>query len=210
VIWGSWPSSELRRVLAWAREHQGELALNWIRYQGQEHAGEDLAMPKVLDNVITAAAPDPATHTVALTWASGETTVNSFGHLVGKGVFAAFADPEFFAQMRVGEGGRSLEWPANSTSARMHCGSRRIPKRRPTNRSGRRAEKRSAFRRQIPLPVGVFRGTVTASHRNCVLRKRPEGTTSTRAQLPRRNQAKEAEGAALFRPTLADRPSGRR
>ena len=68
-------------------------------------------MPKVLDNIITAAAPDPATYTVALTWANGETTVNSFGHLVGKGVFAAFADPEFFAQVRVGEGWRSLEWP---------------------------------------------------------------------------------------------------
>jgi hypothetical protein len=31
--------------------------------------------------------------------------------LVGKGVFAAFSDPAFFAQARVGEGGRSLEWP---------------------------------------------------------------------------------------------------
>lgn len=68
-------------------------------------------MPKMLDNIITAAAPDPVTHTVILTWANGETTVNSFGHLVGKGVFAAFADPTFFAQARVGEGGRSLEWP---------------------------------------------------------------------------------------------------
>jgi hypothetical protein len=49
-------------------------------------------MPKVLENIITAAiitaaAPDPATHTVAVTWANGETTVNCFGHLVGKGVF---------------------------------------------------------------------------------------------------------------------------
>ena len=68
-------------------------------------------MPKVLDNIITAAAPDPATHTVALTWANGATTVSSFHHLVGKGVFTAFADPAFFAQARVGEGGRSLEWP---------------------------------------------------------------------------------------------------
>jgi len=68
-------------------------------------------MPKVLDNIITAAAPDPATHTVALTWANGATTVSSFQHLVGKGVFTAFADPAFFAQARVGEGGRSLEWP---------------------------------------------------------------------------------------------------
>ncbi len=68
-------------------------------------------MPKVLDNIITAAAPDPASHTVALTWANGQATVSYFRHLVGKGVFAAFADPAFFAQVRVGEGGRTLEWP---------------------------------------------------------------------------------------------------
>jgi hypothetical protein len=68
-------------------------------------------MPKVLDNVIVAAAADAATHTVTLTWANGETTVNSFRHLVGKGVFTAFSDPAFFAQARIGEGGRSLEWP---------------------------------------------------------------------------------------------------
>jgi Protein of unknown function (DUF2442) len=68
-------------------------------------------MPKVLDNIITAAKPDPAGHTVALTWANGERTVSSFRHLVGKGVFAAFADPAFFAQARIGDGGRSLEWP---------------------------------------------------------------------------------------------------
>ena len=68
-------------------------------------------MPKVLDNIITAAVADPATHTVALTWANGAATVNSFRHLVGKGVFRAFADPQFFAQARVGERGRSLEWP---------------------------------------------------------------------------------------------------
>jgi hypothetical protein len=68
-------------------------------------------MPKVLDNIITTAAPDPVRHTVALTWANGETTINSFRHLVGRGVFAAFSDPAFFAQARVGEGGRSLEWP---------------------------------------------------------------------------------------------------
>jgi hypothetical protein len=68
-------------------------------------------MPKVLDNVIVAAAPDVKTYSVAVTWANGETTVNRFGHLVGKGVFAAAADPAVFAQVRVGERGRSLEWP---------------------------------------------------------------------------------------------------
>ena len=68
-------------------------------------------MPKVLDNIITAAVPDPATHTVTLTWANGEATVSSFRHLVGKGVFTALVDPAFFAKVRVGEGGRTLEWP---------------------------------------------------------------------------------------------------
>lgn len=68
-------------------------------------------MPKVLDNIIVAAVPDPNTHTVALSWANGATTVNSFRHLVGKGVFAAFTDPAFFAQAHIGERGRSLEWP---------------------------------------------------------------------------------------------------
>lgn len=68
-------------------------------------------MPKVLENVIVAAAPDPAARTVTLTWANGATTTNSFAHLAGRGVFAAFNDPAFFAQVKVGERGRSLEWP---------------------------------------------------------------------------------------------------
>ena len=97
-------------------------------------------MPKVLDNIITGAAPDPAAHTVALTWANGATTVSSFHHLVGKGVFAAFADPAFFAHARVGEGGRVSNGRVNSTSARMRCGSRRTPKTRPSNRNGRAAK----------------------------------------------------------------------
>ena len=68
-------------------------------------------MPELLGNIITAAIADPKSHRVVLTWANGETTTNSFAHLVGKGVFTAFADPSFFSQVRVGEGGRSLEWP---------------------------------------------------------------------------------------------------
>lgn len=68
-------------------------------------------MPKVIENVITSAIADPRRHTVTIIWANGGTTVSSFGHLVGKGVFASFHDPEFFARVRVGEGGRSLEWP---------------------------------------------------------------------------------------------------
>jgi hypothetical protein len=68
-------------------------------------------MPKILDNVIVAALPDPKTHSVRLTWANGETTINHFGHLLGKGVFAAVSSPATFAQVRVGDRGRSLEWP---------------------------------------------------------------------------------------------------
>jgi Domain of unknown function (DUF4160) len=36
VIRGSLPPGRQRRVLTWAREHQGELALNWIRCQDGE------------------------------------------------------------------------------------------------------------------------------------------------------------------------------
>jgi hypothetical protein len=70
-------------------------------------------MPQVLDNIIVAAVPDTETYSVKVMWANGETTVNRFDHLVGKGVFAAFTDPAFFAQVRVGERGRSLEWPGD-------------------------------------------------------------------------------------------------
>jgi hypothetical protein len=33
VIRGAFPPGRLNRVLAWARDHQAELALNWIRCQ---------------------------------------------------------------------------------------------------------------------------------------------------------------------------------
>jgi hypothetical protein len=36
VIRGSLPPATQRRVLAWARQHQGELALKWIRCEGAE------------------------------------------------------------------------------------------------------------------------------------------------------------------------------
>lgn len=68
-------------------------------------------MPPMLENTIVSAAADAVAHTVTLTWANGAKTVASFAHLVGKGVFRAFADPAFFARVRVGENGRSLEWP---------------------------------------------------------------------------------------------------
>jgi hypothetical protein len=68
-------------------------------------------MPKVLENVIVGAMPNPESLSVALRWANGATTVASFRHLAGKGVFAAFNDPAFFARAAIGERGRSLEWP---------------------------------------------------------------------------------------------------
>jgi len=72
-------------------------------------------MPQVLDNIIVAAVPAPKTYSVKVTWANGGATVNRFDHLVGKGVFAAFSDPAVFAQVRVGERRRSLEWPGEIT-----------------------------------------------------------------------------------------------
>jgi hypothetical protein len=68
-------------------------------------------MPKVLDNIIVAASPNADNYSVTLTWANGETTVNNFRHLIGRGVFAALREPTLFAQVRIGERGRSLEWP---------------------------------------------------------------------------------------------------
>jgi hypothetical protein len=70
-------------------------------------------MPPMLENRIVAAAPDAKARTVTLTWASGAKTVSGFVHLIGKGVFRALADPTFFARVRVGENGRSLEWPGD-------------------------------------------------------------------------------------------------
>jgi hypothetical protein len=36
VIRGSLPPAKLRRVLAWAQDHQGALALNWIKCQDDQ------------------------------------------------------------------------------------------------------------------------------------------------------------------------------
>ncbi len=36
VLRGSLPLPQLRKVLAWAKEHQGELALHWINAQADE------------------------------------------------------------------------------------------------------------------------------------------------------------------------------
>jgi hypothetical protein len=79
----------------------------------QTAAGKDRMMPKVLDNVIVAATANATDYTVALTWANGETSSSSFRDRVGQGVFAELADPSIFAEVRVGERGRSLEWPGD-------------------------------------------------------------------------------------------------
>ncbi|MEA2754915.1 MAG: hypothetical protein QOJ54_1204 [Aliidongia sp.] len=68
-------------------------------------------MPKMLDNSILAAVPDPKAYSVTINWANGGATVSIFGHLVGRGVFAAFLNPAVFARVRVGDRGRSVEWP---------------------------------------------------------------------------------------------------
>lgn len=68
-------------------------------------------MPQMLDNVIASAEADATTFSIALTWANGETTTNNFRHLIGKDVGIALADPAVFANVQVGERGRSLEWP---------------------------------------------------------------------------------------------------
>ena len=68
-------------------------------------------MPQPLENVITGAMADPAAYTVALRWANGAETVNSFRHLLGKGVMKQLAEPAFFVHVAVGEQGRSLVWP---------------------------------------------------------------------------------------------------
>lgn len=68
-------------------------------------------MPEILGNIIVAVVTDPATYTISLTWAHGETTVNNFRLLVDKGAFTAFTDPAFFTRVRIGQHGRSLEWP---------------------------------------------------------------------------------------------------
>lgn len=69
-------------------------------------------MPTVLQNIITSATPDARTLTVRLIWRTGAVTVKDMRPIIaGGGVFAALADPAVFSQVRVGERGRSLEWP---------------------------------------------------------------------------------------------------
>jgi hypothetical protein len=109
VIRGSLPAAASGVGMGGATSGRPGFELDLV--PGQPGAGEDLNMPKVLDNVIIATAADPETFGLTVTWSNGETTTISFRHLVGKGVFAALAEPDVFARVRVGERGRSLEWP---------------------------------------------------------------------------------------------------
>jgi hypothetical protein len=69
------------------------------------------AMPAPLQNIIVAAAAIPGTNTVELRWANGSVTSARFDDVVGRGAFAHLTDPAIFLQVRVAEGGHSLEWP---------------------------------------------------------------------------------------------------
>jgi hypothetical protein len=49
---------------------------------------------------------------VEITWEDGEISVLSLHETVTKGgVFASLSDPKIFGQLKIGEGGRWLEWP---------------------------------------------------------------------------------------------------
>jgi hypothetical protein len=48
-----------------------------------------------------------------ITWEDGEVSVVSLHETVAKGgVFAPLGDPEMFAKVELGEGGRWLQWPS--------------------------------------------------------------------------------------------------
>jgi Protein of unknown function (DUF2442) len=52
-----------------------------------------------------------ADHRLKLRFDDGvEGTVN-LSNEVGKGIFAAWRDPQHFSSVKIGRGGRSLEWP---------------------------------------------------------------------------------------------------
>ncbi len=70
-------------------------------------------MPNVLDNIIVEAVADPQASTVVVTWANGSQTIHTFRRLMGTGVMADLADAALFAQVGIGERGRSLEWPGD-------------------------------------------------------------------------------------------------
>ncbi|HET6880508.1 MAG TPA: DUF2442 domain-containing protein [Pirellulales bacterium] len=49
-----------------------------------------------------------------LQYADGEEVLIDFRPVTERGgVFTSLAEPEFFAQVRIGDGGRYIEWPGN-------------------------------------------------------------------------------------------------
>ncbi|MCY3017824.1 MAG: DUF2442 domain-containing protein [Planctomycetota bacterium] len=62
-------------------------------------------------HVITAAIPEPGCK-VRLTFSDGTSGLADFAPVaVQGGVFAKLRDPQFFAQVTIGDRGRSIEWP---------------------------------------------------------------------------------------------------
>jgi hypothetical protein len=53
----------------------GRVGAELDQVAGPSAAGEDLKMPKVLDNIIGGVVADPKTYSVIVTWANGERTV---------------------------------------------------------------------------------------------------------------------------------------
>jgi len=62
---------------------------------------------------ITKASPQPG-YRVELTFEDGEVVIADFNSVTRRGgVFVPMANPEFFSQVRVEEGGRVLSWPGD-------------------------------------------------------------------------------------------------
>ncbi|MGD0088419.1 MAG: DUF2442 domain-containing protein [Planctomycetota bacterium] len=62
-------------------------------------------------HIITRATPEPPCR-LRLAFADGTTDVVDFAPLQKRGgVFTKLGDPQFFAQVRIGERGRTIEWP---------------------------------------------------------------------------------------------------
>ena len=60
---------------------------------------------------ITFIRPDPASYTVEITYADGETIVADFRPLLDKGgVMSTLSDPAVFGAVQIGARGRSIVW----------------------------------------------------------------------------------------------------
>ena len=64
-------------------------------------------MPNIIETAIVT-----GPHTVRIRYTDGEVANVDFRSAIGKGgVFAALADPDFFAQVTVSDDGRYITWP---------------------------------------------------------------------------------------------------